>query len=414
MTRDPDTLSERRIAEVFRALADEHADRRLEADRRRAEARLRAADIVILNEEPSRTFRLEPSRAYRLLLRRVLPAIAAAFMAWGLALWLSAEPLLEYTVEGATLDAGQIRTADGSARIRFSDTSSIDAEPHTTLAVEVVGERAALARLLKGKLRVAIHHDDDTDYRFLVGPYEVRVVGTQFHLAWDPEPARLSLAMIEGKVRVVGPDKLDRVLVAGQTLELERPKPTRPADATASQPPPTRSHAESRGGRTTPPPSENPAPATPTWATLLAAGRFEDVVREANAEGIARAHAARSAADLRALAQAAAYTGRTDLAVKTWMVVRQRFRGRSAEQAAFFLGRLYDQNGRSADALTWLRTYLREAPHGVYASEALGGVLTIVRRTEGNTAAKPFARTYLERFPKGSYAAAARAVLDGQ
>lgn len=414
MTTGRRPSDDRQIAEVFRTLSDEYAEGRFAGDCRRAEQRMRAG--VRYSELP------EPSRALQVFFRRVLPAMAAAFLAFGFAVWLLPARLLSYTVEGGRMEGGVLRTDDGPAFIRFSDESAIEALPETTLNLEVVGERAALARLVRGDVRVAIHHDEETDWRFLAGPYEVRVVGTKFDLAWDPEQAALSLVMREGRVRVVGPNGTDRVLVAGERLDLARQKPDKTplagVGANASPAP-----AEPTGSAESTLPSESGA--TPgsttarsanvrTWPALVAAGRFDDVVREANTEGLSRVHTERNPADLRALAQAAAYTGRTELAVKTWNVVRQRFQGRSAEQAAFFLGRIFDQNGRHAEALTWLRTYLREAPHGVYASEALGAVLTLVRRTEGNAAARPLARSYLERFPKGSYAAAARAVLDGQ
>jgi TolA-binding protein len=352
-----------------------------------------------------------------------LPAVAAACMAWGLAVWLSPDRLLEYTVVGAVPQQGVVRTGVKPANLSFSDQSAIEAGPKTTLDLDIVGERAALARLTKGSLRVAVRHEEDTDWRFLAGPYEVRVMGTKFELGWDPDQAALSLVMREGKVRVVGPE-LDRILVAGQELRVARKRPladaslASAADPARAKPTPQGSHV----GAARPGPAEAssssrnvpPDASKREWTALVSGGRFEEVVREAQTEGFARAHVERDAADVRALAQAAAYTGRTDLAVKTWNVVRQRFRGRSAEQAAFFLGRIYDQQGKSGEALTWLRTYLREAPHGVYASEALGGILTLVRRRDGNAAAQPLARSYLERFPKGSYAAAARAVLDGQ
>lgn len=410
MTQANKPLGERQIAEVFRSLADEYAELRIASDRRRAEQRIQRPQLMLDAPEPARS-------RFRISLRRLLPAVAAAAtFAWVLSLWLLPPSLLEYSVEGASIERGVLRTLDRPASIRFSDESAILAAPSTTLQLDVVGERAALARLVKGNLDVAVHHAENTDWRFLAGPYEVRVIGTRFALAWDPEQAALSLVMKEGKVRVVGPDALDRMLVAGQRLDLSR-NPAPVAVATAPEPagvpeaPPRRTAAASREDS---PPPTSIAPVSRSWSSLVAAGRFEQVVREAQTEGIARAHAERPAPELRALAQAAAYTGRTDLAIKTWTVVRARFTGRSAEQAAFFLGRIFDQSGRHSEALNWLRTYLREAPRGVYASEALGGVLTLVRRTEGPTAAQPLARNYLERFPKGSYAAAARAVLDGQ
>lgn len=412
------------IADVYRVLADEYAERRLESDRRRAEARINRGALLIDEREPA--------RGHRLFSRRFLPALAAvlagslAFAGW----LLSPGPLLEYTVEGARAEHGTVKTENQPAWVHFSDESELFAAPRTTLQIDVVGERAALARLVQGSLNVSVRHAEKTDWRFLAGPYEVRVVGTKFDLAWDAFRSRLSLVMHEGQVRVVGAGE-DRVLVGGQRLDLERdpaepvtqeddrasvtantgeaPAPT--ADASAPARSPARGSKPAlpaRGGAT------HAHPQSSSWSALVAAGRFEEVVQKAQLEGTASVHAKRPPHDLRALAQAASYTGRSELSAKTWLALRNRSRGRNAEQAAFFLGRTLEQQGKPSEALHWLRTYLREAPQGVYAAEALGEVLTLVRRMNGTAPAQPIAKEYLERFPKGSYAAAARAVLDGQ
>jgi TolA-binding protein len=82
-----------------------------------------------------------------------------------------------------------------------------------------------------------------------------------------------------------------------------------------------------------------------------------------------------------------------------------------SKQAAFFLGRIFDEQNRSSLALRWLETYLAESPSGVYASEALGRQLTLIKRTRGTNAARRKAHEYLKRFPEGTYARTARALV---
>jgi len=62
-------------------------------------------------------------------------------------------------------------------------------------------------------------------------------------------------------------------------------------------------------------------------------------------------------------------------------------------------------------AIKWYDEYLMRAPTGAYASEALGRKLTLTRKLQGSTSARPIAEEYLRRFPTGSYAGAARTFL---
>jgi TolA-binding protein len=289
-------------------------------------------------------------------------------------------------------------------------------DANSAVDVEIAGDHAALVRLLSGKLRVGVKHHDDTAWRFLAGPYEVRVIGTHFDLTWEPASESFSVAMREGRVRVLGPGRLDRYLLAGERLDLKTDrrlaqtagatpdeKPSEPevrSDGALSRAPARRSAAKAEGG------------AAPDWATLVSTGHFAEVVDRAEAEGIDGVLSGRGASDLRSLASAARYTGHTALAVRTWSTLRQRFGGHDAgRQAAFFLGRTYDEQGQSALALRSLNDYLRETPSGVYAAEALGRRMALVQRLEGGEAARAVAREYLNRFPKGSYAQMARGLL---
>src|SRR5690606_33924172 len=155
-----------------------------------------------------------------------------------------------------------------------------------------------------------------------------------------------------------------------------------------------------------------PRAAAVSWAKLVGKGRFDGVVKDAERIGIATALATKSSQELQALAQAAHYTGRASLALETWSKVRQRFAAqRGGRQAAFFMGRIHDQQGNGHNALRWLNVYLAEAGGDVYASEALGRKLTLVQRLHGRVQAKQVAREYLNRFPKGAYAKTAQALL---
>jgi hypothetical protein len=151
------------------------------------------------------------------------------------------------------------------------------------------------------------------------------------------------------------------------------------------------------------------------WSGRVAKGDFAGVVADAERRGLDTAVAEASAAELAALADAARYTKRPQLALKVLLALRARFAGSDpAKDAAFFLGRLAETApGRPASALDWYDTYLRESPGGLYASETLGREMTLLADSAPARARK-VARAYLERFPQGPQAGLARSLLEAE
>jgi TolA-binding protein len=397
-------LDEADVANVFNALANEHAARLQTMEGHTTEQR-------IIEHLESRTLGHRQGFSWRRVALLTLAPAAAAAAVTAVAVTSFGPERLTYEVRGAANESGTIEASGTAAVLSFSDDSEIVAKAQSKLDVSVVGEHSALARLSQGKLHVKVHHERDTDWRFFAGPYEVRVIGTEFDMSWKPEAGELSVRMHEGRVRVVGPHTKPTILSAGEALTLSEPRPVAKLEAL---------EADTVDAEVTP--KAGPAPATPavkatgkvaSWTKLVAKGQFADVVADAERVGIERAFSTKSSAELQALAQAAHYTGRSSLALRTWSSIRERFAGQhSGRQASFFLGRLYDQQGNASQALRWLDTYLVEAGSGVYASEALGRKLTLVRRLQGNDAAGQVARQYLKRFPKGAYTKTARTILE--
>jgi len=420
--REP--LSAADVSSTFRALADEHAQKRGAAERERTwhsiQRRLLGSDS------------LEGSR---FSWRMAVPASAFALAAAAGVAFALLPSKLHYEVRGAELTAGWIQSRHDVGSVDFSDGSQVGLQPDSAISVEVTGAHAARTRLAQGDLDVSVKHEQSTDFRFLAGPYEVHVVGTKFHLLWHPEQQLFSVAMREGRVQVTGPNGLDRSLSAGETLRIsgadqrgpvaKRDSEPSPAHVAAAAPlayaeaAPAAAHARVQGrgeglARINPPPAvAHGDAATPAWSSLVAKGQFADVVKAAEALGTERVLRERNSAELGALAHAAHYTGHSTLAVNAWSALRERFAGQKpARQAAFFLGRIFDQQGRRAEALRWLNTYLSEAPSDVYSSEALGRKLTLVNKLDGTLAARNVAREYVKRFPRGAYAQTALAILD--
>jgi hypothetical protein len=140
-------------------------------------------------------------------------------------------------------------------------------------------------------------------------------------------------------------------------------------------------------------------------------GQFAQVVADAERRGIDQVIAEARPADMAALADAARYTNRDSLSRRVLLAMRSRFAAtESAHDASFFLGRLAETTSGTEPALAWYETYLREAPRGLYAKEAMGREMRL-RMTGPSERARQIARQYLERFPQGSEAELARALV---
>jgi len=403
--------SQQQINEAFRALANEHALEREPADRRRAWHALQYA-----LRTPTRGSNLRWALAFGVFALGIAVG-APAWQAW---------TMLRYEAHGLTTEGSNLSAKEAPADLAFSDGSRIAVSPHSTLSVDLLGKRAALTRLIDGRLHVAVHHEPDTNYRFLVGPYEVQVVGTEFDLEWHAETDGLTLVMQDGEVRVLG-DGSPRQVRGGQTLHLpsnrEKAREARLAAPASLEPAPSASPAGAPAvaaglplvSKNASPPSKPSAPLRASeadWSALLNAGQFSAIMRDADARGGERLLDSAPASDLKILALAARYTGRRSLSLRAWQTLRARYAADALNQgAAFFLGRGYEEQGEAAEALRWLARYLAESPNGAYASEALGRRLLLLSKSGQRAEAVSTARTYLERYPRGAYAKSARLVV---
>jgi len=115
--------------------------------------------------------------------------------------------------------------------------------------------------------------------------------------------------------------------------------------------------------------------------------------------------------DLAALADAARYLRRNDIARRALVAERSRFPHSSeGHAAAFLLARLFEEEGDILGATTGYDLYLRESPHGSFAQEAMGRELVLLWKRSDRTAALPVAEKYLREYPLGPYTHIARDV----
>jgi hypothetical protein len=344
------------------------------------------------------------------------------------------ERALTFEVTNATVsDGGYISAGGLDASVRFSDRSELGAVSGTRLRVSHLDVHGARVMLEGGLLHVRIRPVPRAAWTLDAGPYIVHVTGTEFDLAWRVDEQTLDLRLIEGSVTVDGPLANGGLkMVAGQhlvanatdgSLSIVNGLGTKAAtnDAPLPATPPT--------GVTTawtaavgPPPLTSTSRALPaaasartgeqTWAARVARGDFAAVIDDAERRGLERSLAEGSPVDLAALADAARYARRPDLARRALTAQRARFPAAvQARDAAFFLGGLTESQKDDGAAVEWYDVYLRESPQGAYASQALGRKMMLLERTRDADGARRTAVEYLQRFASGPYAPAARKLL---
>lgn len=338
---------------------------------------------------------------------------------------------LSYVVENGSLSEDRSPGAgDKPARVvRFSDGTEVRVENGAQASVRFVTDHGAAVAVSRGALHADVVHSGNSEWRFDAGPFVVRVTGTAFGLAWDPEQDRFDLRLEHGSVTVTSPVANDPIpLRAGQWLTIRmRSNEVFIRDLAGQAPPePSSEHslvpepvaAEGDASAPLPAAPDLPVKVRPlpsvghTWAQDLARGKADQVVEDALRRGLDGCLAEASSSELAALADAARYSHREEIARKTMLAERRRFAGsRGAVDAGLLLGRLAEAEHDYTRALSWFNAYLAEAPTGRYASEALGRKMALMRRSIGPGAARTVAEEYLSKYPEGTYASAARAIL---
>jgi hypothetical protein len=341
--------------------------------------------------------------------------------------------LLSYRIENGSLGADQTIVASGaqSARLRFSDGTEIKLQPNTTARVRHLSDRGAALALDSGQLRAEVVPSGHSEWRFDVGPYVIQVTGTVFDVSWEPDPDRFELKLEHGSVTVHAPVSNGPIPVrAGQWLtirsrsneitirDLTTLNPSAPLarPEASSKPVPDLAPATSASGPIVAPPalSSHELAGSESWSKALRLGHLDRIILDAERRGLESSVNTVSSEDLSALADAARFSRRNDIARLALGAQRRRFSGsRRAVEAAFLLGKVAEAERDNMGALKHFNQYLEEAPAGRYAGEALGRKMAIIQQTAGSAAAKATAMEYISKYPDGSYAAVARAILNG-
>ena len=333
-------------------------------------------------------------------------------------------------VSAKVADGGYISSDSPQAAVRFSDQSDLGLAVGTRMRISHLEVRGAHVMLEGGALHVRIRPQPRASWTLNAGPYVVHVTGTEFDLAWRGDEQTLDLQLHKGSVVVEGPLAAGGVKVdAGQhliadtkagSLSLVDELTARSPDAIGTRLAPA---SQAAGGRTAPGSPSRVAPTAPTsaraeepnWNTRVAHGDFDGVIEDADRRGIDKVLVESTPTELAALADAARYARRRDVAKRALMAERSRYPDSlQARDAPFFLGSIDEAQKNDAAAIEWYDVYLRESADGAYASQALGRKMVLAQRIRDVDSARAIATTYLARFPDGPYASSARKLLQSQ
>jgi TolA-binding protein len=380
--------------------------------------------------------RSAPGR-HRLVVGSVLAAAAAAAIVVGVA--RREHPLAINVVNGTVSDAGYLRASEGAqAVVQFSDGSEVRFDNGARTRVGELNAHGARFMIESGTAHVHVVPVPGAKWAVEAGPYTIVVTGTEFEVGWAMFDEVLDVHLRKGSVIVKGPLTGEGLTMAGGqhlTADIKEARvvineehsdsASLPAGSTLGGTPGAGAAETQAAGtdETQDTPAEPAGPGraaaphvvrggeetTLGWSALVGQGDFGSVLGDAERRGLANVLAKASIDDLTALADAARYSRRPDIARRALAAERSRFpRSRQARDAAFFLGGLAEGEGA---ALEWYERYLGDSPSGTYASQALGRKMMAVRHLQGEAAARVIAGEYMSRFPGGPYASSAQKLL---
>jgi len=377
-------------------------------------------------------------------------AVAATVLVFAFGVWRESRRPLTFVVGAAAGAAGASSPGaagangvigsflaappDAELPIAFSDGTRMSVAAGARARIADVTPRGARVLVESGVVHASVVHKSDTRWLVDAGPFEVKVTGTRFDVAWQPGEQAIVVTLHEGSVVVSGCGLADGQRVSGgqqlhascktgaatlSPLTAEAPAapsvatPT-PAPLTASPPQPVVMTASSLPDAPADAPRERAEHGSTTAAASPAGGAGSAGATASGASPAAAAPASplavATAAELLARANADRYAGRFDAATESLDAVRRRFRGSDdAATAAFELGRIaFDGHHDFGAAGDWFDTYLRERPAGALAREALGRAIEARHRAGDTARAEQLATRYVAMYPDGPHATLAR------
>lgn len=392
-----------------------HVSGSLEQARSRADAAARVRARLVHGTRRARARTAAPRARVRRGVVLGALAMAAAMLVAAFAAWRADHRALTFVIggkaESGAVGAFLAAPPTGELPLSFSDGTRIGIAAGARARVAEVTSRGARLLLESGVVSANVVHRDGTRWLVDAGPFEVKVTGTRFDVAWQPAEQAIVVTLHEGSVVVSGCGLADGQRVsAGQQLHASCKLGTAtlgPITAEALPVPsgtPAALPLTALAEPTTTAASSLPDAPRPAPALFASASASSSAFPSASSSAVASALP--SASDLLARANADRYAGRFDAATEALETVRRRFGGSEASAtAAFELGRIaFDRHHDFAAAGDWFDTYLRERPSGALAREALGRAIESRHRAGDSARAAKLATRYLATYPDGPHA----------
>ena len=367
-------------------------------------------------------------------------ALALALM---LAFWLRPRPLsFEVAGVGPGRVGAWISAPAQPLPLSFSDGTVLTLASEARARIVAVERNGARLVLEQGALSAHVIHRPDTEWSVVAGPFEVRVTGTRFDVVWSPAADVFELQLKEGSVTVSGPTLgTGRQLRAGEDLRIDVREPAGAprapagvAEQAAPPAPPSNTDLGSadsaRESSSASLPAAPPAVSPPATGearafsarqrllkglpALAAAGNYSEIVRVAQANDLSALCREASIDELMLLADAARWSGASEVARDALLSLRSRFSADPrAATAAFLLGRVcFEQLKAYPRAVHWFRVYLDEQPQGELADDALSRLAEAQALAGDRAGARESARRYLRSNPQGPQAERAKLLGD--
>jgi hypothetical protein len=360
-----------------------------------------------------------PRRRWSYVGASSLFAVAAAGLLFWAAPSAQQEPLRFWVEERSGNVDEWVTARETEQSLRFSDGSSIVAEPHTTTRVMQISPDGAQLTLERGHVDAHVVHRARSRWQVSAGPFVVHVTGTRFQVDWDPQAEKLAVSVSEGRVQVTGGGQPMHELTAGSTLQLSAFAGTelKSAFEAKAAPPALEPNPDSAAPESARDEDELLRPRKiaehkPDFRELSTAGHYREALAAVEQLGFGSQCQSLGARDLLTLGSTARLAGRADLAREAYLTARRRFPSSSeAGISAFSLGRLASDAGHASDAIGWFKRYLIEQPSGPLAREAAGRLIELLHQSGNLVQAREAAESYLKRYPTGPHAALAESML---
>lgn len=295
-------------------------------------------------------------------------------------------------------DLGVTRAASLEVPLRFVDGTRVIVKPQAVADLRSVTPHGATIALERGTIDVDVVHTDASRWDVIAGQFDIRVTGTRFDATWDPQTKQLTVAMMQGTVRVSGPCVDEPLSAPTKKVFMCGDAPTIAATALPAAP-----ASASPSGK----PTSASASGKPTAAAKATSATSATSASPGTGEASAR--------DMLGLADASRLSGDTAGARKTYTRVREQFpRTDEAAKAAFLLGRMSEASGAADDAVRSYASAMSESPNGAFAQDALGRTMELEQRRGRSERARALANDYLSKYPNGPYRAYAASVLDAR